>query len=119
MEVTLAGYVDDLAAEYTGAWAVVVPLRQGAGVKFKTVEALLHDVPTVTTTVGAEGITGPDLFAGLQDDPRAIADALVRVLADPSAFRERSAAAQRWARECYGRETFALAVRSSYGLDCG
>jgi hypothetical protein len=94
----------------------VVPLRQGAGVKFKTIEALLHDVPTVTTTVGAEGITGPDLFAGLHDDPSALAGALVRVLEEPEAFTARSAAAQRWAIATYGLATFVDTVRSSYGL---
>ena len=68
--MTLAGYVADLEPEYAAAWAVVVPLLQGAGVKFKTIEALLHGVPTVTTSVGAEGVGGADLFAGLTDDAR-------------------------------------------------
>ena len=53
--VELAGFVDDLGAEYAGAAVALVPVMQGAGVKFKTVEALCHGVPVVTTTVGAEG----------------------------------------------------------------
>ena len=94
----------------------VVPLRQGAGVKFKTVEALLHDVPTVTTTVGAEGITGPDLFAGLADDAATLADSVVRVLEHPEEHQRRSAAAQAWARETYGRAAFVAATRTAYDL---
>ena len=50
--VRLAGFVDDLGAEYAAATACLIPVLQGAGVKFKTIEALLHGVPTVTTTVG-------------------------------------------------------------------
>ena len=37
------------------AAAALVPVLQGAGVKFKTVEALCHGVPVVTTTVGRRG----------------------------------------------------------------
>ena len=67
--VELAGFVDDLAAEYAAAAVALVPVLQGAGVKFKTIEALLHGVPVVTTTVGAEGV-GPDrLFAAMGDTP--------------------------------------------------
>ncbi len=94
-EVTLAGYVADLEPEYAAAWAVVVPLLQGAGVKFKTIEALLHGVPTVTTSVGAEGVGGADLFAGLTDDPHGIAAALVHALQAPHDLCERSARALR------------------------
>jgi len=115
-EVTVTGYVDDLAAEYAGAWVAVVPLLQGAGVKFKTVEALLHDVPTVTTPVGAEGIVGPDLFAACTDDLGALADALVDVLDHPDAHRLRTAAAQEWASRVYGRDRFGAAVRTAYAL---
>ena len=51
--VALVGFVPDLAPEYARAWCSVVPLRRGAGVKFKTVESLVHGVPVVTTPVGA------------------------------------------------------------------
>jgi glycosyltransferase involved in cell wall biosynthesis len=80
--VELAGFVPDLAATYAEAAVSLVPVLQGAGVKFKTVEALCHGVPVVTTTVGAEGIAGEDLYAGLTDDPEGLAGAIVDVLDD-------------------------------------
>ena len=113
--VTLAGFVDDLGPEYAAAWTCVVPLRQGAGVKFKTLEALLHDVPVVTTSVGAEGIVGPDLFAGVADDARAVADRVTDTLLRPEAHRARSEAAQAWVRDNYGPEAFTAAIRATYG----
>jgi glycosyltransferase involved in cell wall biosynthesis len=112
---TLAGFVDDLEPEYAAAWACVVPLRHGAGVKFKTLEALLHDVPVVTTSVGAEGIDGPDLFAGLAEDASTLADRLADTLLRPEAHRDRSEGAQAWVRDNYGPDRFAAAIRSSYG----
>ncbi len=46
----------DLAALYEQVRIVVVPLRFGAGVKGKVLEALNYAVPIVTTPVGAEGL---------------------------------------------------------------
>ncbi len=112
--VELAGFVPDLEAEYAAAAVALVPVLQGAGVKFKTVEALCHGVPVVTTTVGAEGIEGEDLYAGLTDDPERLAAALVGVLDDPSAAQPRADQAQAWAIETYGRERFAEVIRSTW-----
>ena len=56
--VLVHGYLPDadLAALYDQVRIVVVPLRFGAGVKGKVLEALNYAVPIVTTPVGAEGL---------------------------------------------------------------
>ena len=112
--VQLAGFVDDLDAEYAAAAVALVPVLQGAGVKFKTVEALCHGVPVVTTTVGAEGIEGDDLYAGLADDPAALADAIASVLDDPYSAQARSDRRQPWAQRTYGRERFEDTIRRTW-----
>lgn len=112
--VVLTGFVDDLDAEYAAAAVALVPVLQGAGVKFKTVEALCHGVPVVTTTVGAEGIDGDDLYAGLADDPEALADALVAVLGAPADGQARSDRVQGWAQETYGRDRFEETIRGTW-----
>ncbi len=38
------------------ARVAIIPLRQGAGVKLKVVEALREGLPLVTTPVGARGL---------------------------------------------------------------
>lgn len=82
--IVLRGFVDDLEAEYAAANAVVVPLLHGAGVKFKTIEALLSGVPVVTTPIGAEGIGGPELFQGYTTAPEDFASCVVAALtSDP------------------------------------
>ncbi len=117
--VELAGYVPDLDAEYAAAWCCVVPVRTGAGVKFKAVEALVHGVPVVATTVGAEGVGGPEWFAAVEDDPGALASAVVAVLRAPEDARERAAAVQDLAGDAHGPAAFDAAVRSAYRLGAG
>lgn len=112
--VVLAGFVDDLDAEYEAAAVALVPVLQGAGVKFKTVEALCHGVPVVTTSVGAEGIDGQDLYAGLTDSPAALADAIAEVLDDPAGAEARSHRVQQWAQETYGRDRFVATIRGTW-----
>lgn len=113
--VTLVGFVPDLSDEYDRARVAIIPLRQGAGVKFKTIEALWHGVPTVTTTVGAEGIDGPDLFASVSDDAHTLAAAVSSALANSAAAQVQALRAQAWVGRTYGWEQFAASIRRAIG----
>jgi glycosyltransferase involved in cell wall biosynthesis len=115
--VELTGFVPDLGAEYAAAAACVIPLRSGAGVKFKTIEALVAGVPTITTSVGAEGIAGPERFAALTDDPVELAEAVARTLRDPTDAEANARAVQEWARRRYSAAGFQRAVQRVYGSD--
>lgn len=112
--VELLGFVPDIDSEYRAASAVIVPLRAGAGVKFKTIDALLQGVPVVTTSVGAEGIGGNDLFAGLADEPAGFADALVGVLQHNREAVDRARAPQEWAWGRYGVGHFRATIDALY-----
>ncbi len=80
----------DLADFYNGLRMVVVPLRYGAGVKIKTIEALQHGLPTVATSVGAEGIGLDDpTVLPICDDADDFAREVAGLLDDPSAWEER------------------------------
>lgn len=87
--VRICGFVDDLATAYTATRVVIAPIRVGAGVKLKTVEALEYGVPTVATVVGAEGIDlgGHDDALAITDDEVAYADRLIELLTDAGAWR--------------------------------
>ncbi|PTQ09115.1 hypothetical protein CLG96_14765 [Sphingomonas oleivorans] len=67
-DIDVVGFVSDetLDALYREADIVIAPLRYGAGVKGKVVEAMARGVPVVTTDVGAQGIDpeGEFLFVG-------------------------------------------------------
>ena len=103
--VTVTGYVDDLDEVYRTASAAVVPLHSGAGVKFKTIDALLRGVPVIATTVGAEGITEEDgrIPFPVTDDPHEFALAVIAALAAASTPRAEVTA---WARTRYGTDRY-------------
>ena len=79
--VIVKGYVSDqeLSELYEKCRIDVVPLRYGAGVKGKVVEALYNGIPIVTTSVGAEGIKAADKAMLIYDDAQNFADETVRL----------------------------------------
>lgn len=65
------GQAESLASVFESARVNLAPLRFGAGVKGKILEAAAYQVPTVTTKVGVEGIlpagqTVQDHFPGME-----------------------------------------------------
>ncbi|MHA7816235.1 MAG: glycosyltransferase [Pseudohaliea sp.] len=81
-QVTVHGYVSDgeLAALYRQVGLAVVPLRYGAGVKGKVIEAVQHNVPLVTTPVGAEGIPDACQVLRVAESAQALAEAIVGII---------------------------------------
>ena len=69
----------ELREAYRTARVAVVPLRYGAGVKLKVVEAMREGLPVVTTSIGAQGLPGLETIASICDDPQVFADAVSRL----------------------------------------
>ncbi len=107
------GFVESLEPWYSTATVCVVPLRRGAGVKFKTIDALLAGVPVVTTNIGAEGIAADAFFAAKTDDAGAFALATISALNYPA--DSPAIAAKQWAESIYGEEAFAKRISAVYG----
>lgn len=81
--VEILGWVQDLLPLYGSVRMVVAPLRYGAGVKGKVGEALALGVPTVMTSIAAEGMHVEDgVHAFVADDPETMAALIVRLFAD-------------------------------------
>lgn len=85
--VNFVGFTPDLRSMYETARVVVVPMRFGAGVKVKCIEALQYGVPVVSTSVGAEGLGLHDSRAVIvADDAGEFAAALLALYAGPDAW---------------------------------
>lgn len=101
--VEVTGYVTDaqLRDYYDASRVAVVPLRFGAGVKNKVVEAMHNGVALVTTSVGAQGLPGLEQAIPVEDDAQAFAEAVCRLLEDDAYADEVSRRGQAYVAQHY------------------
>ena len=93
--VVVTGEVPDVSDWLLRAEVGVAPLRIGAGMQNKLVQAMAAGLPVVATPIANEGIAAtPDLHLWLRDEPRAFADAVITLLRDRTT-RERLGVAAR------------------------
>ncbi|MDR3536239.1 MAG: glycosyltransferase [Acetobacteraceae bacterium] len=106
----------ELADWYSRARVAVVPLRCGAGVKLKVVEALCEGLPLVTTVIGAQGL--PDLasIVPVESHPAAFARAVCALLLDDELWQRRSADQLGYARARFQAETLSRALLDACGI---
>ena len=77
------GRADDAQEVVRNARVVLAPLRFGAGIKGKLVEAMQCGTPSVTTTIGAESMNGDLPWNGfIADEPQVFADKAVELYQD-------------------------------------
>lgn len=88
-QILVTGRVPEIKPYFARATVFVVPLRIGSGTRLKILEALAMGKAVVSTTVGAEGL---DLGIGeeilIADEPKAFAEAVLRLLTDASLRRK-------------------------------
>jgi len=103
--VTILGRVSDekLFELYDECSVAVAPLRYGAGVKGKVIEAMALGVPVATTTTGAQGIEPSDQALFIGDTAETLAEEIVRALADREQAVRRAERALDFIKHHYGR----------------
>ena len=91
--VKVLGFVSDerLKELYHSTRLAAVPLRYGAGVKGKVIEALNEDSVVITTPVGAEGIPDAEKVMAVCENAESFADKLISLYNDEAALTEKSA----------------------------
>ncbi|MGN0158008.1 MAG: glycosyltransferase [Brotaphodocola sp.] len=99
--IIIKGFVseEELARLYAECRIVVVPLRYGAGVKGKVVEAIYNGAPIITTSIGAEGIPQVEDVLIVEDEPEAFAERTAELYQDIDACRELCRKTQHYIRE--------------------
>ena len=84
--VVVTGEVPDVYEWLCRAEVGVAPLRIGAGMQNKLVQAMASELPVVATSLANEGIRAtPEAHLLLRDEPRAFADAVIGLLRDRAA----------------------------------
>lgn len=91
--IIIDGFVSDEELEvfYRTCRMAVVPLRYGAGVKGKVVEAGYYQIPLVTTTIGAEGISTEEGSMKVVDDADKMAELIIELYDDYEELKRMSA----------------------------
>lgn len=99
--VHVLGFVPDekLRELYNQCRLVVVPLRYGAGVKGKVIEALYYGAPVVTTPTGAEGIPDAGQVMRIAGSAEEFVSAVRTLYHAPESLSAMSEAAQRYVKE--------------------
>jgi glycosyltransferase involved in cell wall biosynthesis len=89
--ITVSGTISDeeLIRRYREVTAAIVPLRFGAGVKGKLLEAVSYGAPVVTTSVGTQGLAGLEPFLDMHDDAPGFAGAVIAILQAPASRLEK------------------------------
>jgi len=106
---------DEISEYYAQAGAFINPIQRGAGVKIKTVDAIVEGLPVVTTNAGAEGIgIKHNIHAIITDDAYEYAQGIRKVLADKEFAKKMVLSAQDLLKE---KNTGEPIVRALLELD--
>jgi len=82
--IIVTGFVDDATLDdyYKQCKVSVAPLRYGAGIKGKVVDALYNGMPLVTTSIGAEGLDDARSVMMIADTPKKFAKTVLSIYLD-------------------------------------
>ena len=112
--ILIEGFLSDeeLHSLYGRCRMAVVPLRVGAGVKGKVVEASYYQIPLVTTTIGAEGLDGEMGNMCVEDDGEKMAELICGLYEDYSRLKEMSDAGEAFIRKYFTVEEASKVILS-------
>ncbi len=114
--ITVKGFVseEELQELYRTCRLVTIPLRYGAGVKGKVVEALYYGTPMVTTSVGAEGIEGIEQVVNIADDAETFAAAVTELYDDVEELARRSELCRNFAKTKFSMDAVWAAIEEDF-----
>ncbi len=113
--VELHENVPEILPWFREADLLVVPLRYGAGIRIKILEAMAAGLPIVTTSKGCEGLQvehGRELLVA--DDPETFASEVIRLLGDHALRRALAENARKFVAGHYSWETLVQRMSSGY-----
>ena len=108
---------DELDRLYQTSDLALVPLRYGAGVKGKVVEALRWGLPLVTTPAGVQGVAGIERIVRVCSDEGGFAEQIQRLLENPAEIEKMSMEMIEFAKTRFSRDAMRQALSESLRAD--
>ncbi len=101
------GWVKDAEAVVKSAKVSLAALRFGAGLKGKLTEAMQCGTPTVTTSLGAEGMQGGLAWNGfIENDPKRFAEAAIKLYTTKALWQESQLNGYQLINKRYNKDDF-------------
>ncbi|MDR6880871.1 glycosyltransferase [Bacillus sp. 3255] len=103
--IIVKGFVSDheLKELYGNIKIAVIPLRYGAGVKGKTIEAMCHQTPLVTTSTGIEGLQNIRQSIEPKNTPQEFAEEIIRLYHNNSLLEHKAEQCKQYVETYYSR----------------
>ena len=116
--LVVEGFLSDeeLEALYERVRMSIVPLRFGAGIKGKVLEAMDHGVPVVTTHIGAEGIPSKDVALTIESDAGEMALAIVSLYRSEVDLKAQSQAARSVVKQHFSTDAVRRVIAEDFLL---
>ncbi len=95
---------DELEELYANSRIMVVPLRFGAGIKGKVIEAFRHGLPIVSTAIGLEGLKDIDQLISPHDTPEEFSSEVISVYNNDDKLKELSRSGSKFVESNYTRQ---------------
>jgi len=117
--IVIKGFVSDLELNrlYSSIKIAVIPLRFGAGLKGKTVEAMAKGIPLVSTSVGLEGLNDLDDILQPYDSAVDFANAIVTLYNNEHALEKQSAGLVNYSNTHFTKEVAKKFFSSLFKLE--
>jgi glycosyltransferase involved in cell wall biosynthesis len=113
--IRVRGFVDDLRPYFAAAAVAVCPIRDGGGTRVKILDDLAMGKPTVSTTIGIEGIdVVPERDLLVADSPEEFVAQLTRIFDDQALAARLSENARRVAENVYSWDVVASSLLDAY-----
>lgn len=113
--VRVVGEVEDIRDALARAHAMLVPIRNGRGTRYKILESMAARLPVVSTTLGIEGIRAKDgVHALIRDTDQGLAEATVKLLNERETASRLSRAAFELVTARYNWETISADLDRIY-----
>ena len=104
----IMGRANDAKEVVSNARVILAPLRFGAGIKGKLVEAMQCGTPSITTSIGAESMFGNLPWNGfIADDAQAFANKAVKLYRDKMLWLKAQESGFEIIEKCYLKSLFA------------